>query len=222
MRSTWVPLHDIPAAGRDFSFPDHTLWSEIWEEFNLPYTVGRPLTAQLHLTVHPSPVGDGVHIRGEMEGSIIVACDRCTEEAEAHVDAVLEDFEALDMDEHEEEEAAKPSPGASRKGRKGAPPAALPVETRGKKAATPGQGAPDDEDAPLQDLLREGPQGLEFDVQGYLWQQFLLALPAKPLCDPACKGLCPKCGANKNQDACQCQDDEGDPRLAVLRQLKRS
>ncbi len=38
----------------------------------------------------------------------------------------------------------------------------------------------------------------------------------KPLCKPNCKGLCPKCGKNKNIDECGCVLDEIDPRLQIL------
>ncbi len=62
----------------------------------------------------------------------------------------------------------------------------------------------------------------ELDAAGFLWEQFLLALPEKPVCSEGCKGLCPTCGINRNQDACTCARDEGDPRLAVLRNLKLS
>ncbi len=62
----------------------------------------------------------------------------------------------------------------------------------------------------------------EFDAAGFLWEQFLLALPENPVCDEGCKGLCPSCGINRNQGSCACARDEGDPRLAVLRNLKLS
>jgi uncharacterized protein len=62
----------------------------------------------------------------------------------------------------------------------------------------------------------------EFDAGGYLWEQFMLALPLRPVCSPGCKGLCPQCGANRNLGQCDCGKEEGDPRLAVLRKLKLS
>lgn len=49
------------------------------------------------------------------------------------------------------------------------------------------------------------------------WEQFMLALPIQPLCREDCEGLCPKCGANLNNGACSCANDEGDPRLSALR-----
>jgi uncharacterized protein len=50
-------------------------------------------------------------------------------------------------------------------------------------------------------------------------EQFLLALPMKPLCKDACKGLCPDCGANLNETTCGCAPRWDDPRLAPLRSL---
>ncbi|WP_027180347.1 DUF177 domain-containing protein [Maridesulfovibrio bastinii] len=52
------------------------------------------------------------------------------------------------------------------------------------------------------------------------WEQFVLAYPSKPLCSEDCKGLCPECGADLNKGKCECKQDKGDPRLAVLRNLK--
>lgn len=60
------------------------------------------------------------------------------------------------------------------------------------------------------------------DAGGLLWEQLMLALPTRPECRPGCKGLCPTCGINRNTGACSCSQDEGDPRLAVLRKLKLS
>ena len=58
---------------------------------------------------------------------------------------------------------------------------------------------------------------------GLSWQlmdeQFYLALPMKPLCREACKGLCPNCGTNLNEATCDCQVRWEDPRLAALKAL---
>jgi len=83
----------------------------------------------------------------------------------------------------------------------------------------------DDTDDALEvdgELLREAPtgQGVEMNLAALAWEEFLLALPMKPLCDPACNGLCPQCGANRNLASCSCGDDAGDPRMAPLRGLK--
>ena len=70
--------------------------------------------------------------------------------------------------------------------------------------------------------IRRAKNVLDLDAAGYLWEQFMLALPVSPLCAEECKGLCPKCGVNRNQETCACAEDKGDPRLAVLRNLKLS
>ncbi|MGI6498169.1 MAG: YceD family protein [Oscillospiraceae bacterium] len=47
---------------------------------------------------------------------------------------------------------------------------------------------------------------------------FVLEMDTKHLCSEACKGLCPRCGKNLNEESCLCQR-EPDPRLAALTQL---
>ena len=58
------------------------------------------------------------------------------------------------------------------------------------------------------------------DLTPLVQEQIILALPTRPLCGEACKGLCPTCGINRNADTCHCAAPAADPRLAVLRQLK--
>ena len=53
-----------------------------------------------------------------------------------------------------------------------------------------------------------------------LWEQFMLALPPRPLCREDCKGLCVQCGTNLNMNECSCSKDDGDERLAALRNIK--
>jgi uncharacterized protein len=47
----------------------------------------------------------------------------------------------------------------------------------------------------------------------------LLDIPLRPLCRPECRGLCPECGANRNETTCSHETSETDPRLAGLRAL---
>lgn len=58
------------------------------------------------------------------------------------------------------------------------------------------------------------------DLGQLMREQFYLALPMKPLCDEACRGLCPHCGTNLNQSSCNCVSQWVDPRLEALRALK--
>lgn len=62
----------------------------------------------------------------------------------------------------------------------------------------------------------------EIDLGAPLHEYLMMALPTTPLCRESCRGLCPRCGTNLNTASCDCERDEGDPRLAVLRNLKVS
>jgi len=69
--------------------------------------------------------------------------------------------------------------------------------------------------------LRKNDNGVvELDMAALLWEELALALPIKPLCSDGCKGICPGCGRDLNTEECACPQDEGDPRLAVFRDLK--
>lgn len=57
------------------------------------------------------------------------------------------------------------------------------------------------------------------EVEDILVPALLLQVEMTYLCDPDCKGLCPICGADRNQVNCGCDDREIDPRLAVLESL---
>jgi uncharacterized protein len=57
------------------------------------------------------------------------------------------------------------------------------------------------------------------DVAELIREQFQLALPMKPLCSEACRGLCPECGGNLNRTECGCRPTWEDPRLAALKGL---
>ena len=57
------------------------------------------------------------------------------------------------------------------------------------------------------------------DLGELMHEQFVLALPMKPLCAAGCKGLCVHCGANLNTEPCTCAPEWTDPRLAVLEGL---
>lgn len=43
------------------------------------------------------------------------------------------------------------------------------------------------------------------DLTQDIREAIILALPSYPVCDPACKGLCPQCGGNRNKTRCDCE-----------------
>jgi uncharacterized protein len=46
---------------------------------------------------------------------------------------------------------------------------------------------------------------VEVDLSDDIREEILLAYPMNPLCDDACKGLCPKCGKDLNKEKCSCK-----------------
>ncbi|MEW6101152.1 MAG: DUF177 domain-containing protein, partial [Candidatus Omnitrophota bacterium] len=42
------------------------------------------------------------------------------------------------------------------------------------------------------------------DLDPQIREEIILEYPIKLLCRPDCKGLCPKCGKNLNQEKCGC------------------
>ena len=57
------------------------------------------------------------------------------------------------------------------------------------------------------------------DLSEIVDRAFVGSLPINFLCSEDCKGLCPQCGINLNQESCLCADDNTDPRLAALKQF---
>ena len=60
---------------------------------------------------------------------------------------------------------------------------------------------------------------MKLDLEEFCYDEILLSLPTKFLCDENCKGLCPTCGQDLNQGECSCNEKEIDPRLAALAEL---
>jgi len=51
-------------------------------------------------------------------------------------------------------------------------------------------------------------QGDSIDIAPLIREQILLNIPSYPLCRESCKGICPQCGSNLNQNPCQCDKQE--------------
>lgn len=67
--------------------------------------------------------------------------------------------------------------------------------------------------------------GYDLDVDRLVYEELLVAFPAKVLCKEDCKGICSVCGQNRNVAECGCgQKEDGnsehlDPRMAVIRDI---
>lgn len=57
------------------------------------------------------------------------------------------------------------------------------------------------------------------DLQPLVYDTILTSLPIERLCKEDCKGLCHKCGIDKNFSSCSCSDSDDDNPFAVLRGL---
>ncbi|MGA2036218.1 MAG: DUF177 domain-containing protein [Acidimicrobiales bacterium] len=62
--------------------------------------------------------------------------------------------------------------------------------------------------------------GGDVDLEPLVRDAVVLELPQAPLCFTGCRGLCPSCGANRNQESCSCEPVLEDPRWATLEVLR--
>jgi uncharacterized protein len=60
----------------------------------------------------------------------------------------------------------------------------------------------------------------EFSLDRHIYENLVVNIPMRILCSETCKGLCPVCGANLNEETCSCEP-QADPRWEGLRGLKR-
>jgi uncharacterized protein len=77
-----------------------------------------------------------------------------------------------------------------------------------------------DHELSLDDLDIAMLDGDELDLNELAREQIVLALPEQVFCKEDCKGLCEKCGANRNLIDCKCKEKEIDPRWSALKNFK--
>ena len=86
-------------------------------------------------------------------------------------------------------------------------------------------------------VLQKGkPETLENDDETLIWvdgggdtidlgkevrDYIQLEVPLTPLCKEDCPGLCPTCGADWNEEKCDCSAEVADPRWDALKSLKK-
>jgi uncharacterized protein len=63
-------------------------------------------------------------------------------------------------------------------------------------------------------------EGLGVDLGEILREYVLLSLPMRQICDENCRGICPRCGQNRNTGACACIEQPVEDRWAALRNWK--
>jgi uncharacterized protein len=63
------------------------------------------------------------------------------------------------------------------------------------------------------------PANHQIDLAPLAREYLILDMPVAPLCRPDCRGLCPVCGINRNNEHCDHDQQPGDPRFSVLKDL---
>jgi uncharacterized protein len=79
----------------------------------------------------------------------------------------------------------------------------------------------DETSEPVDDTTRVlSDTALDLDLAEAIREEVLLSQSLLVLCEPDCRGLCPQCGINLNEERCDCWNMESDPRWDSLRALK--
>ena len=97
---------------------------------------------------------------------------------------------------------------------------ALPLATPFEFVLTRAQPQESTQELHTEDLAFSFYSGDEIDLAPLVGEQAMLALPTRAVCREDCLGLCPSCGANRNQVSCDCKETSPDPRLAILAQAR--
>jgi uncharacterized protein len=63
-------------------------------------------------------------------------------------------------------------------------------------------------------------EGSGLELNDILREVVLLALPMQMVCREDCKGICPTCGQNRNQQDCGCHPELADDRWSKLKALR--
>jgi uncharacterized protein len=58
------------------------------------------------------------------------------------------------------------------------------------------------------------------DLDPIIYEQIVMHIPIKALCSVSCRGLCPHCGINLNQESCQCHNQQVNEKFSILKKLK--
>ena len=132
-------------------------------------------------------------VKGDVKVRMQADCDRCLEPADCPVESGFELY-------------YRPVDESYLGADAGNTPRAVRLEEKAIDAGEAEMGFYEGDGLELNDVLREF---------------VLLALPMQRLCDENCKGICPACGQNRNQNECRCQTVVGDNRWAALKELRK-
>ncbi len=89
-----LALSEISELGVEKHFDDQRIWLDPIEEFKIPCTIKEPIKAEAFIV----KTDEGCLIRGNINGSIALACDRCNDESVYPVEIKFEEFEEIPKD----------------------------------------------------------------------------------------------------------------------------
>jgi uncharacterized protein len=153
---------------------------------------GYRAVAPSHVEAHLERSGRRVRFQAEGRAEVTAPCSRCL--APTRVTVPLElDLSLVPADEDAGEESA---------------------EVHASDEGSEGSFTQDEVD-------EERYRGKVIDLDPLVQEQLLLSLPAYPVCQEECKGLCAVCGQNLNEKDCGCDRHVPDPRWAGLAKFRR-
>lgn len=91
MNKYLVSINDLPPSGKEFTLDDQEIWLGPIKEFKMDCRITTPLKARLFLL----PADEGVVVRGELTGSVVVPCNRCAENAVINMDNKIDEYEEI-------------------------------------------------------------------------------------------------------------------------------
>lgn len=212
MQLGWFAVSAIKPEGETYVISDPSVWEEALVEFNMNDQISNDLKAEVWVL----PQDEGCYARGQITGTINLACNRCAEPVQLSIDHAFENFEPFPLGHAKRLNDIAPGKTHD-KGRKR-------TENKHERLLQEVNSREEvDIDADVDEaVMRLSPDGHgpEINIAALLWEELVLALPVKVLCSKDCKGLCPECGENLNFNVCPCNKQGLDPRLAALRDLK--
>ena len=75
----------------------------------------------------------------------------------------------------------------------------------------------DDDEKEWNDIVLT--DGIMLEVDMLVYDEIVANFPMKTLCKEDCKGICPVCGCNQNETACDCDQFVPDPRMSAFRDI---
>lgn len=151
------------------------------------------VSGPLSLSARVTNVGDHVYVDGVIDGTFVRECVRCLKTYEAYTEAPFTAAYQL----------SDPT-----------------VRSRGR--ATKDRHQESDEERGLETSDQEEDvyvcTGDRAELAEMLREHIILSTPMQPLCHEECRGLCPVCGRDRNEEACSCIEAARKNPFAILQE----